>query len=325
MSEFDQIRASAADIQSNLDSIKRRYDRYAAFIIGIQKNYSHFVTIAALRSQLICCTDHSDTDISISSYPFYYSPEFARLIHVRCEKCGTTFVPTFDFSLDEYYKGRYAEQVQPFRQCARPFYAETNDFLRSQTYVRMRERAQFHLETLGVTADMRLLDVGAGVGIALSEAKTRHRFADEPDAFSRQILREEVGAELISVADCNETFDRIVCSHMLEHLPMSALAAFLARLRRLLSPGGRLLIETPFGADQVSATRDGARAAIFEPHTIQFSARGLASILRQAGFRLRALTPDKGLNALPEQERSAVMGDVQPLRASGLVAVCELP
>jgi len=72
----------------------------------------------------------------------------------------------------------------------------------------------------------------------------------------------------------DERFDSAVCFEVLEHVfnPDEVLA----ELRRVLKPGGRLLLSIPFGWDEHEVPYDFARYTSF----------GLRHVLRRAGFRV---------------------------------------
>ena len=76
------------------------------------------------------------------------------------------------------------------------------------------------------------------------------------------------------VAD--ETFDAVLCSQVLEHVFTPA--EFLAEIRRVLRPGGMLLLTTPFAWDEHSQPHDFGR----------YSSFGLRHVLESAGFEIVA-------------------------------------
>ncbi len=74
----------------------------------------------------------------------------------------------------------------------------------------------------------------------------------------------------------DESFDAVICSQVLEHIFTPA--DFLGEIRRVLRPGGRLLLTTPFAWDEHSQPHDFAR----------YSSFGLRAVLEQAGFEVVA-------------------------------------
>jgi len=68
------------------------------------------------------------------------------------------------------------------------------------------------------------------------------------------------------------SFDAVICSQVLEHIFQPA--EFLAEIRRVLRPGGKLLLTTPFAWDEHSQPYDFGR----------YSSFGLAHLLAESGF-----------------------------------------
>lgn len=97
----------------------------------------------------------------------------------------------------------------------------------------------------------RLLDIGAGTGQLMELAQDRgwDVYAVEPSDDACLYLRERFGPrsvaghDLADLEDRVDRYDAIVMAHVIEHLP-DPLAA-LRTVRRLLAPGGRLLVATP--------------------------------------------------------------------------------
>jgi ubiquinone/menaquinone biosynthesis C-methylase UbiE len=113
------------------------------------------------------------------------------------------------------------------------------------------------LDRAGVASGSRVLDVGCGTGTLTLEAKRRAgpmgtvRGLDaSPEMIARAKskatkARLEVGFELASatalpVAD--ESYDVVLCSLALHHLPRAARAAAVGEMYRALAAGGRLVI-----------------------------------------------------------------------------------
>ncbi len=76
------------------------------------------------------------------------------------------------------------------------------------------------------------------------------------------------------VAD--SSFDAVVCSQVLEHIFTPA--EFLAEIRRVLRPGGVLVLTTPFTWDEHAQPHDFGR----------YSSFGLRAVLERAGFEVVA-------------------------------------
>ncbi|MBI5382480.1 MAG: methyltransferase domain-containing protein [Opitutae bacterium] len=122
-----------------------------------------------------------------------------------------------------------------------------------------------------------VLDVGCGskpyaemvsaaryVGLEIDQPATRARgFAD---AFY----------DGTSFPFADGSFDGVLCSQVLEHV--FAPEAFVAELRRVLRPGGSLVLAVPFAWDEHEQPRDFAR----------YSSFGLRALLERGGFEIVA-------------------------------------
>lgn len=136
----------------------------------------------------------------------------------------------------------------------------------------------------------RLLEVGCAAGFFLDEARARgYEVAGiEPSptasAVAREQLRLPVRTGLLGEVDIeHEAWDVIVLLQTIEHLPDPAAA--LSELRRVLRPGGLLLLTTP---DEASWLRRvmGRRWIGYKPpeHLWHFNARTLSGLLLRQGF-----------------------------------------
>lgn len=95
----------------------------------------------------------------------------------------------------------------------------------------------------------------------------------------------------ITDIDCeNESFDLIICYHILEHIIEDKLA--MSELYRVLKKGGKALIQTPFKEGEIyedySITTEESRLKHFgqEDHVRIYSVKGLESRLKECGFRV---------------------------------------
>jgi SAM-dependent methyltransferase len=130
-----------------------------------------------------------------------------------------------------------------------------------------------------------LLDVGCNVGAFLGFCREVYpglRLAGvEVSAEAIEAARREVpeadlhraGAQTLPFAD--ESFDCVTCIEVLEHIPETDRRAALAEMRRVLRPGGRLVLRTPHA---------GAFAAL-DPNNIRFRFPGLYAQLVGRGGR----------------------------------------
>lgn len=128
----------------------------------------------------------------------------------------------------------------------------------------------------------RVFELGAGAGWNLAELRCREKIGQDVSAF----LREEVerrGIRFVdSPADVPEaSMDAVICHHVLEHVPNPPEA--LAEMRRLLRPGGKLLLFVPFEKERRYRRYDPA-----EPnhHLYSWNVQTLANLVSDCGWQV---------------------------------------
>lgn len=316
-----------AKLRREILRLERRVAQLNRFQNGIRSNGSNYVKIPEIVESRMCCPSAPAESLDVCTYPFYHSPKFQTLIQVRCRVCGTAWVPSFDFSLDDYYRSEYAEQVQPFRKdYTGAFFDTENPFWQTQTADRMVRRAERHLSLLDVDEDQTLLDIGPGVGITLWHSGTTKRLAAELDQTCHATLTEEVGARLVDLSSPDTSVDSIIASHVVEHLPLMDLQSFFDKVRRWAKPGARMLIEVPQGALHAAKIEAGERGKLpFEPHVISFSSTGLGSILQTCGLELLGISVDKLTSEKYFSEFERRFKNVEIIEQSPIVALCRFP
>jgi SAM-dependent methyltransferase len=148
-----------------------------------------------------------------------------------------------------------------------------------------------------------LLDAGCGTGGFLAWAAETGRFTRlggiDISVEAIELAREAVpGAELHAapldgIPFGDEEFDVVVSLDVLQHVPETLLDASLKELRRVLRPGGALLVRTN-GDRQARREREDWCA---------YDAPTLAADLRRAGFAVRRLTYANTLLSLAASAR----------------------
>lgn len=171
------------------------------------------------------------------------------------------------------------------------------------------------LRLLGVGPGLRFLDAGCGRGeVMLAAARKGSQVAGVDYSESAvEIARETVAAvpraEVVrsDVAELpwdDASFDRILMGDVIEHLDPEHGERALSELRRVLRPGGRLLVHTspnrlftelvwPFGrlALRLAGQREAAEGMDFwiadtrKYHVDEKTLHGLRRSMRKAGFR----------------------------------------
>jgi SAM-dependent methyltransferase len=150
----------------------------------------------------------------------------------------------------------------------------------------------------------RVLDVGCGRGDALVALRDRGwqvRGVDfDPDSVAvarARGLPVDIGS-LPSQGYADESFDVVTMSHSLEHLPDPA--GVLSEVRRILRPGGRLVVVTPNAASWLHQ-RYGADWQPLEPprHLQIFTPHALSDLARRAGLvEIEVVTTPRSANGV---------------------------
>jgi len=159
----------------------------------------------------------------------------------------------------------------------------------------------------------RLLDVGAGHGLLLDEAR-RRGYAAEGLELSRAAARHcrdvlDLPVRELSLEDptlVGEQFDAIVLADVLEHLDDPAGA--LARCAELLAPGGALMVVTPDPASLTARLAGGRWWGYLPSHACLVPRRTLRELVSAQGLVLaedvplvRSFTPSYWLEGLAER------------------------
>ena len=93
---------------------------------------------------------------------------------------------------------------------------------------------------------------------------------------------------IVEIDEPDNVYDLIVCYHVLEHIKDDRKA--ISELFRILKPGGKVLIQTPFKEGEIyenESIKTGADRRIHfgqEDHVRYYSVNGLCERLEQAGF-----------------------------------------
>jgi len=149
---------------------------------------------------------------------------------------------------------------------------------------RIRAFAEVHF---GARQQIRLLDVGAGLGVfpyAVKQAGWQCTGID-PDPRAVAHLRDEIGVNAVC-ADFMRfegvgQFDIVTFNKVLEHVEDPV--AMLRRAKRFVAPGGFVYVELPDG--EVAASAGADREEFFVEHHHVFSFVSIAMLADRAGFR----------------------------------------
>jgi 2-polyprenyl-3-methyl-5-hydroxy-6-metoxy-1,4-benzoquinol methylase len=207
----------------------------------------------------------------------------------RCTDCRSVFLdpPPSESELAQYYPDEY-------------WWTSADSRLkRAETLYRqivLADRVQFVVNAAKAIRkepfSVRVLDIGCGSGTLLSVLKGRgydclgldvsRRAAEIAEASGLRVIVGDVG----SAGLIPGTIGVAMMFHVLEHVldPRSVLA----RVRGLLEPGGRLVVQVPnAGSLQARLFRDRWYGWQVPRHTINYTARSVQGLLRACGFSVR--------------------------------------
>lgn len=152
------------------------------------------------------------------------------------------------------------------------------------------ERRRTDLMLLGDRPPATVLDVGCGDGVFLVKmAKLRWTVSGidfDPAAVAAARTLHQLDVQVGTVdtlVESGRTFDYVTASHVIEHVPDPE--HFLAQCRRLLKPGGSVVLRTP-NAASLGHRRYGRAWRGLEPprHLHIFTPAALVACARRAGF-----------------------------------------
>jgi SAM-dependent methyltransferase len=141
----------------------------------------------------------------------------------------------------------------------------------------------------GLAKGARILDLGCGRGVLLGALADRgfevHGVERSESAVRGADPRAkiQIAEDLVSAGYPAEYFDEVIVWHVLEHLPDPA--ATLAEIRRILRPGGKVIVAVP-NFSSLQARWAGPDWFHLDPprHLYHFPLSALLRLLRGAGF-----------------------------------------
>ena len=284
-----------------------------------QQGLDASVTAEAARAPfaatpLACPSCARSDSLFVSRYPGRPDRFFTNLMVVACPSCGFSWLPNSPHGLRSYLEGensRVAAKLLPPAQLYRDEQALLGVGIRRTR--RHLRHLRAHCSSLAGT----VVDVGCGVGLTLSRIPAQRRIAVEPASVFHPYLRSrgiDIASDLSDIPE--QTAELVIMSHFLNTQPAADLPSVLSQVRRVLQPGGRLLVEVPNAPLlqlESSAKRHAASLCFF-------SLEALGNILGAAGFQPLLLGPEgRSKQArLPEP----MYMPASPVQSPALIAVC---
>jgi SAM-dependent methyltransferase len=157
-----------------------------------------------------------------------------------------------------------------------------DDFFRDKVYLALKKNLfnyRFRKWKIAkhVPASGRILDIGSGTA-PVSPDLTRTVVADLSEEALRHLACESKSVQSITAMTFDAaSFDCVLCSEVLEHVPDDLLA--LSELRRVLRPGGVLVVTVPF------QKRYWAEDDEFVGHVRRYDPGELEQKLKAKGFQ----------------------------------------
>jgi 2-polyprenyl-3-methyl-5-hydroxy-6-metoxy-1,4-benzoquinol methylase len=206
---------------------------------------------------------------------------YERCALVRCRGCGFVFVQWIatDRELKEHYTRTYADNTDSYEWLSPVTSKRFNQWLdRFEPSRRMN----------------RMLDVGCGVGHFLTHAKDRGwevygtEYPDNAVATCRAKGITMHAGPLDAANYPPESFDVITWLGVVEHITNPG--EDLAKMSRLLRPGGLLYLTTPnFDALSRLLLRSRWNVISYPEHLSYYTASALTRLLERHGFRKRTI------------------------------------
>lgn len=199
---------------------------------------------------------------------------------MRCDRCGLLLTQTTEQARTTYIKQKYSQQY-------------TEDY--KNALPKLHERFARHMKLVHkYIAGGKILDVGCGTGYFLKFLKDTYAmwqiFGVEPSPLLRKVATKNTGKNikpglLNNIPFSNNYFDVVTCYDVLEH--SVDLKKNVQELRRVLKPGGFLLVQAPnyksFMAYITGKTWDWW---CIPDHVLHFSYDFLTRYLKKNGFSI---------------------------------------
>lgn len=208
-----------------------------------------------------------------------------------CNNCSLRFTQDVPDAADigDYYK---SENYISHTNTSKGFINKLYQSVRSKT---MKQKAAIIINQTGKQKGA-LLDIGCGVGTFLQTMQQTGWDVTglEPDADARKNALELYGInakpadELFSLPE--NSFDAITMWHVLEHV--HALHEYIEQIKKLLKPGGKIIIAVPNYTSKDAQTYRQYWAAYDVPrHLYHFSPKAMQALMRLHDLKVVQMLP----------------------------------
>jgi 2-polyprenyl-3-methyl-5-hydroxy-6-metoxy-1,4-benzoquinol methylase len=247
------------------------------------------VPVSASPSCLVCAATSSEH--WATAHDVEYATTADEFAYRRCRACGVLFIdPVPEARLSEIYPTNYYSYAAPGSS---PVHAIKT----------LLDRRFFRaiLQQIGGES-VAVLDVGGGAGWELRALRE-----SEPRVVRTQVVDLDPGAQRLAEAnghryfcgriedfETDEQFELIVLLNLIEHVKDPRLV--MSKVRKLLAPGGLVLVKTPnWQALDARLFRHASWAGLHCPrHWVLFTRESFATLARDVGLGMRSASYTQG-------------------------------
>jgi 2-polyprenyl-3-methyl-5-hydroxy-6-metoxy-1,4-benzoquinol methylase len=204
----------------------------------------------------------------------------------ECSSCSFRFtqdVPDAG-SIAPYYK---SEDYISHTNTATGLINRLYHFVRNRTIVQKRKL----IEKITGIKTGKLLDIGSGTGVFLSEMKKNGWEATglEPDTDARNVAKKVYGVDLVNTDHLFQLptghYDVITLWHVLEHV--HDVSKYVEQIKAVLHPNGKLFIAVPnYTSLDASVYREHWAAYDVPRHLYHFSPRSMKLLMEEHGLKV---------------------------------------
>ncbi|RII27775.1 MAG: class I SAM-dependent methyltransferase [Geobacter sp.] len=162
------------------------------------------------------------------------------------------------------------------------------------------------LKNLELPVGSSILDVGSGSGVLIVNLQDAGFPSTGIDPYIREPITFANGTKVLmqTLEETGGSFDCVMLHHCLEHMPAPREA--LVQVKRLLNPGGKVLIRVPVGGTHAWRTYGQNWFQLDAPrHFVVFTETGLRRLTAEAGFNTMKIVYDSAASQFWASEQYA--------------------